>query len=54
MDKKGVYEEFGPDWRRWGGCYWFQNTREPYWAMLYSGDYGQMEPLWKMYRESVP
>ena len=54
MDKKGVYEEFGPDWRRWGGCYWFQNTREPYWAMLYSGDYDQMEPLWKMYREAVP
>jgi hypothetical protein len=54
MDKKGVYEEFGPDWRKWGGPYWFQNTREPYWAMLYSGDYGQMEPLWKMYRESVP
>ncbi len=54
MDKKGVLEEFGPDWRRWGGCYWFQNTREPYWAMLYSGDYDQMEPLWKMYREAVP
>ena len=54
MDKKGVYEEFGPDWRKWGGPYWFQNTREPYWAMLYSGDYDQMEPLWKMYREAVP
>jgi hypothetical protein len=54
MGKKGVYEEFGPDWRKWGGPYWFQNTREPYWAMLYSGDYGQMEPLWKMYREAVP
>lgn len=54
MDKKGVLEEFGPDWRRWGGPYWFQNTREPYWAMLYSGDYDQMEPLWKMYRDAVP
>jgi alpha-L-fucosidase 2 len=54
MDKKGDMKEFGPDWRRWGGCYWFQNTREPYWAMLYSGDYDQMEPLWKMYRDAVP
>jgi hypothetical protein len=53
-EKKGVLKEFGPDWRRWGGPYWFQNTREPYWAMLYSGDYDQMEPLWKMYREAVP
>jgi alpha-L-fucosidase 2 len=54
MDKKGVYTEYGPDWRRWGGPYWFQNTRELYWAMLYSGDYDQMEPLWKMYRDAVP
>ncbi|MEI6820261.1 MAG: hypothetical protein WCL19_11760, partial [Verrucomicrobiota bacterium] len=54
MDKKAAINEFGPDWRRWGGCYWFQNTREPYWAMLYSGDYEQMEPLWKMYRDAVP
>jgi hypothetical protein len=54
MDKKGILQEFGPDWRRWGGCYWFQNTREPYWAMLYSGDYDQMESLWKMYREALP
>jgi alpha-L-fucosidase 2 len=46
--------EHGPDYRRWGGCYWFQNTREPYWAMLYSGDLDQMEPLWKMYRDALP
>jgi hypothetical protein len=52
--KKGEWSDTGPDWRKWGGCYWFQNTRFPYWAMLYSGDYDQMEPLWKMYREAVP
>jgi hypothetical protein len=46
--------DYGPDWRKWGGCYWFQNTREPYWAMLYSGDYDQMTPLWNMYRNAVP
>ena len=54
INKKGDLKEYGPDWRKWGGCYWFQNTREPYWAMLYSGDYDQMEPLWKMYREAMP
>ena len=52
--KAGEWSDAGPDWRKWGGCYWFQNTRFPYWAMLYSGDYDQMEPLWKMYREAVP
>jgi Domain of unknown function (DUF5703)/Concanavalin A-like lectin/glucanases superfamily len=50
----GGLQELGPDARQWGGCYWFQNTREPYWAMLYSGDYDQMESLWKMYRDAVP
>ncbi|MEY3897811.1 MAG: hypothetical protein RLZZ214_3332, partial [Verrucomicrobiota bacterium] len=50
----GSLQELGPDARQWGGCYWFQNTREPYWAMLYSGDYDQMRPLWKMYRDAVP
>lgn len=54
-DKKTEeWSKGSPDWRRWGGCYWFQNTREPYWAMLYSGDYDQMDPLWKMYREALP
>jgi hypothetical protein len=50
----GSIQKLGPDARQWGGCYWFQNTREPYWAMLYSGDYDQMEPLWKMYRDAMP
>jgi alpha-L-fucosidase 2 len=50
----GTLKEDGPDARNWGGCYWFQNTRLPYWAMLYSGDYDQMVPLWNMYRDAVP
>lgn len=50
----GSLQKLGPDARQWGGCYWFQNTREPYWAMLYSGDYDQMEPLWRMYRDALP
>jgi len=50
----GRVVDMGPDYRKWDGCYWFQNTREPYWAMLYSGDYDQMKPLWKMYRDALP
>jgi hypothetical protein len=42
------------DYRRWGGCYWFQNTRLPYWAMLYAGDFDLMQPLFRMYRDALP
>jgi len=48
---KGAWDA---DYRRWGGCYWFQNTRLPYWSMLNSGDFDQMEPFWKMYRDALP
>jgi len=43
-----------PDYRRWGGCYWFQNTRAMYWPMLASGDYDMMRPLFKMYLDALP
>jgi hypothetical protein len=48
----GLYS--GPDYRRWGGPYWFQNTRLIYWPMLASGDYDQMAPLFNMYRNMLP
>jgi alpha-L-fucosidase 2 len=38
-----------PDYRRWGGNYWFQNTRLAYWQMLASGDFDLMKPLFRMY-----
>lgn len=41
------------DYRRWGGCYWFQNTRLPYWAMLASGDFEMMRPLFEMYKKAL-
>jgi alpha-L-fucosidase 2 len=47
-------EYYGPDHRRWGGPYWFQNTRLIYWPMLYSGDYDQMAPFFSMYRNMLP
>jgi hypothetical protein len=43
-----------PDFRAWGGGYWWQNTREAYWTMPYAGDYEMMAPLFKMYREALP
>ena len=45
---------FDPDYRQWGGCYWFQNTRLGYWPMLASGDFDLMQPLFKMYRAMLP
>ena len=42
-----------PDFRAWGGGYWFQNTREAYWAMPYAGDYDMMLPLFEMYRKAL-
>jgi hypothetical protein len=49
-----VDQIFDPDYRCWGGPYWFQNTRLPYWSMLYAGDYDQMLPLVKMYMNALP
>ena len=43
-----------PDWRAWGGDYWWQNTRLPYWPMLASGDYDMMRPLFQMYMDTLP
>ncbi|HYZ84552.1 MAG TPA: DUF5703 domain-containing protein [Bryobacteraceae bacterium] len=42
---------FDADYRRWGGPYWFQNTRLIYWPMLANGDFEQMLPLFNMYRD---
>ncbi len=43
-----------PDFRNWGGDYWWQNTRLPYWSMLASGDFDLMKPLFKMYLDTIP
>lgn len=43
-----------PDWRRWGGNYWFQNTRLAYWPMLAAGDFEMMDPWFAMYRRALP
>ncbi len=47
-------ERFDADFRRWGGAFWFQNTRLPYWAMLAAGDFDMMRPLFDMYLKALP
>jgi alpha-L-fucosidase 2 len=42
-----------PDWRPWGGDYWYQNTRLPYWPMLAAGDYDLMRPFFNMYSDTL-
>lgn len=47
-------EDHDADYRRWGGGYWWQNTRLPYWSVLAHGDYELLRPLFGMYREMLP
>jgi len=47
-------QRFDADYRNWGGPYWFQNTRLPYWTMLAAGDLDLMRPLWRMYLDTLP
>jgi alpha-L-fucosidase 2 len=46
--------EGNPDWRLWGGNYWFQNTRLAYWPMLATGDFEMMDPWFRMHRDALP
>ena len=46
--------DFNADWRRWGDCYWWQNTRLPYPPMLAAGDFEMIRPLFKLYRDVTP
>jgi len=47
-------ENPSPDYRRWGGDYWWQNTRLNYHPMLKSGDYDMMKPLFEHYFRNLP
>ena len=44
-------EHYDGDYRRWGGMFWWQNTRLPYWSMIAAGDFDLMEPLFRMYKD---
>lgn len=43
-----------PDYRMWGGPYWWQNTRLPYYPMLAGGHFEMMEPLFRHYQQLLP
>lgn len=43
-----------PDYRRWGGHFWFQNTRLSYWPMLVAGDRHDMDSLFAFYLRLIP
>lgn len=51
--KEGGKITSDPDYRSWGGDYWWQNTRLPYWPMLGSGDFDLMTSMFKMYFDSL-
>ena len=51
---KNVPPGLNADYRDWGGAYWWQNTRLPYWSMLMNGDFDLMRPLFEMYVETLP
>jgi len=53
MDVK-IDGDYNPDYRRWGGAYWFQNTRLQYWPLLNSGDFEMVMPLFHMYCDALP
>ena len=47
-------QPFDADWRRWGDCFWWQNTRLPYYPMLAQGDLDMMAPLFALYEHVLP
>jgi hypothetical protein len=47
-------KSFNPDWRAWGGCFWWQNTRLPYYPMLARGDFEMLDPLFDLYQRVLP
>jgi alpha-L-fucosidase 2 len=49
-----VARSVNPDFRWWGGQYWFQNTRAMYWPRLEAGDFDIMLPLFNMYAKIIP
>lgn len=42
------------DWRRWGDCFWWQNTRLPYAPLLAQGDTASMRTLFRFYEQAAP
>ncbi len=43
-----------PDYRRWGGPYWFQNTRLMYWGLLAMGSFDSIRPFADLFLRTLP
>lgn len=54
VDAREDKETFDANYRRWGGPYWFQNTRLIYWPLMASGDFDMAAPLFRMYMDALP
>jgi hypothetical protein len=54
VDPAPMGKNENPDWRSWGEGFWWQNTRLPIHAMLGSGDFELMMPLFNMYESFRP
>jgi hypothetical protein len=54
VEPKALGKTYNADWRAWGDCFWWQNTRHMYHPMLASGDFDMMDPLFDMYEAARP
>jgi alpha-L-fucosidase 2 len=53
-NRNDQFRGYDADFRQWGGPYWWQNTRLPYWSMMISGDFDLMKPMFGMYLNNLP
>jgi hypothetical protein len=54
VEPKAMGQPFNADYRAWGECFWWQNTRHMYHPMLAGGDLEMMDPLFAMYQSVRP
>jgi hypothetical protein len=54
VEPKAMGKPHNADWRAWGDCFWWQNTRHMYHPMLAAGDFDLMDPLFDMYEAARP
>lgn len=50
---QGQNAYFDADYRRWGPCYWFNNTRAIYWSFLANGDFDMMKSFFSLYHNTL-
>ncbi len=54
VEPKAMGQPFNADYRAWGECYWWQNTRHMYHPMLAGGDTDMTDPLFNFYESVRP